>query len=212
MKNGRCDHLHSLNPNSPGSYVTATGVSRKWEGAGGSETRCGRNCLIISEDIEPQGVHKLFLWVKQTFCKRIILNAGSKIALYFCHEWLERRRRCWFFCWQSTLDCFLNCERKVPRASPPTHTFLCLAEALLRLLTARSRVNKRIFLSSVCTNPAVPQQSRQYGAHTAEQQQIMKEALRNKRGCLRRFKAPARGCEVCFETPLHPPPPPLIVN
>ena len=38
--NGLCDHLCSPALCSQGSYVTATGVSGKWEG---DKTRCGRN-------------------------------------------------------------------------------------------------------------------------------------------------------------------------
>lgn len=77
MKNGRCDHLYSLNLNSPGSYVTATGVSRM--GGGGSETRCGRNCLIIAEDIEPQGVHE---------CAQVIfMSQADFLQTYYLERW-----------------------------------------------------------------------------------------------------------------------------
>lgn len=55
-----CDHLYSPALTSQGSYATASGVSRKWEGG---KTRCGRNRLITAQDVEPQGARELFLRV-----------------------------------------------------------------------------------------------------------------------------------------------------
>ncbi len=58
QENGLCDHLYGPALTSQGSYATASGVSRKREG---DKTRCGRNHLVIAEDVEPQGARELFL-------------------------------------------------------------------------------------------------------------------------------------------------------
>lgn len=64
-----CDHLHSPALTSQGSYVTASGVSRKC--GGGQGVWGGGNRLITAaEDAEPQGVLQLFASVDRNGCDR----------------------------------------------------------------------------------------------------------------------------------------------
>lgn len=61
--------------------------------------------------------------------------------------------------------------------------YFMFGAGLIGLLTACINMNKRIFFSSVCVNPAIAQQSRQCtNVHKAKQQETVKEPICDEKG------------------------------